>query len=177
MEKRVSVVNAALTDQRLSRRRQSLENFHYILIVRRFAKFIELSEDDLARLVDHVDSPFVDSRNRIAFAEDAVFPRYLAVGIEVAQQGVVQLADFFFLPRDVAPGGVNANAHDLGIVGGELVEFSTVRRHLLGSRGCPIQRIEGEHNVLLAAEVAQAHFMTPVARDRWKFEIRSRTAN
>ena len=77
----------------------------------------------------------------------------------------------------MTPGGVDANAQNLGIVCGELVELSTVRRHLLGSSRRPVEGIERQNYVLLPPEVAQAHLMTPVARDRWKFEIRGCAAN
>jgi hypothetical protein len=65
----------------------------------------------------------------------------------------------------------------LGLVGGELVEVSTVRRHLFASSGRPIEWIEREHDVLLVPEVAQADFVPAIAGDRRQFKIRSLNSN
>ena len=163
-----------LLARRLSQsRRQLLQDFEHVTIIRSFAELIELREGDLSFLIDHVDSALVDSRNGIAGAEDIVFLRDFAVGIEVAGQRITQLADFFFLPGDVTPGGVNAYAHDLGVICGERLEFMTVRRHLLASSRSPIQGIERYDDVLLSREVAQPHSVATIACDGGKFEIRS----
>jgi hypothetical protein len=73
----------------------------------------------------------------------------------------------------MTPGGIDANAHDLGIVGGELVEISTVRRHLLASSGRPIERIKRQHHVLLVPKIAEPDFVPATAGNGGQFEIGS----
>jgi hypothetical protein len=157
-------------------RREFFQDFKNFAVVRSFAEFVKLSKDDPSRLVDDKNRTFVDSRNGIADPEHSVLLRNFSVRIKIAYQWVIQLPDLFFLPGNVAPGGIDANAQNLGIIGGELVEFSTVRRHLLASSRSPIERIKREHNVLYSPEAAQAHSVPAVPRDRRQVEVRGFTA-
>lgn len=157
-------------------RREPIQGFKYFAVVRSLAEFVKLSKDDLSRLVDDKNRTFVYSRNGIACPEHSVLLRNFTVRIEIAYQRIIQLPDLFFLPGNVAPGGIDANAQNLGIIGGELVEFSTVRRHLLASSRSPIERIKREHNVLYSPEAAQAHSVPAVSRDRRQVKVRGLTA-
>src|SRR5262249_51647223 len=99
-----------------------------------------------------------------------------AVRIEVAAQRILQLADFFFLPGNVAPGRIHAHAQHLGIVGGELVEVTTVRRHLLASGRRPIEGIKRQDNIF-APVIAETHLVPAVSGHGWDFKIRGYTTN
>jgi len=72
----------------------------------------------------------------------------------------------------VAGDGIVANAHDLGIEAGETCQFGIERRHLGGSGGRPIQGMESDYHVLLAAIVAEAEFVRLLANYPGQFEIR-----
>src|SRR6185437_10306972 len=64
-----------------------------------------------------------------------------------------------------------ANAHDLGIQAGEPCQFGMERRHLGGSGGGPVQRMEGQYHVLLAAIVAEAEAVRLLAYHSRQLEI------
>ena len=53
---------------------------------------------------------------------------------------------------------VNTYTHNLGVTGLELLFQSLQARNLLGSSGCPIQRIEHQHDVFLPFELAEREF-------------------
>src|SRR5262249_61549611 len=56
-----------------------------------------------------------------------------------------------------------ADAHDLGIVIGELGQIPAVRRHLAGSSRAPIQRIKSDHDVLFSTVVAEFDLVSLLA--------------
>jgi hypothetical protein len=73
----------------------------------------------------------------------------------------------------VAGQGIDANAQNLGIEAGELLQFVVERRQLQGSGGCPVQGMESEDNVLAAPEGAEPYAMALFADDGGQFEIGS----
>lgn len=131
---------------------------------RLLAKLIDFREGNFALLIYDDHGPFTDAGQGRPFAENAVGFGHASMRIEVAHQGITQDPDGFFLPGDVAENGINANAHDLGIETGELIEIVVERRHLGGSSRTPIQRIEGQHEVFLAAIAAQFEGMALASR-------------
>lgn len=131
---------------------------------RLLAKLIDFREGNFALLVHDDHGPFADAGQGRTFAKNAVGFGHASMRIEVAYQGITQHPDGFFLPGNMAEDGINANAHDLGIKAGELIEIVVKRRHLGGSSRAPIQRIEGQHEVFLAAIAAQFEGMALASR-------------
>src|SRR5258708_6895171 len=72
----------------------------------------------------------------------------------------------------MAINGICANAHDLGIVFGELAQIASVRRHLPGSGRAPVQGIKRHQRVLFTPQITELEFLPLLARDCGKFEIR-----
>jgi len=78
-------------------------------------------------------------------------------------------------PSPVARDGVDRDAQNLGIAPLELGVVRLVRGHLGASDTGPVECVEGEHDVFLAAEVAEPHaFAAAVAG---KFELRRRISD
>ena len=71
----------------------------------------------------------------------------------------------------MAGNGIVADAHDLGIEAGEPCQFGMERRHLGGSSGSPIQGMESEYHVLVAAIITEAEAVGPLADHCREFEI------
>src|ERR1043165_10317191 len=67
----------------------------------------------------------------------------------------------------VTGNAVNRNAHDLGVIPFKVGHLGLISRHLYGSHGCPVERIEDEDDVLLSTIVAElALLVAAVARQR-----------
>jgi len=122
--------------------------------------------------VDDENGAFADSRQRIAQAQHAVSAGHFAVRIKIAGRVGSAAGQFHILPCDVTKRAVHADAHDLGIHVGKLVEIDVVCRHLSGSSGRPIERIERNENILLSLEVAELEAMLLIAGDRDQIKIR-----
>jgi hypothetical protein len=90
---------------------------------------------------------------------------------EVAAQRKIHPSNIFFLPSDVAGNGINANAHDLGIVSGEFFNIQVRRRNLSASGRCPVEGIEDQNHVPSAFEVAEPESSFAVAQHRWQLKI------
>ncbi len=131
---------------------------------RLLAKLIDFREGNLSLFVYNDHGPFADAGQGRSFAKNAVGLGYASMRIEVAHQGITQHPDGFFLPGDMAEDGINANAHDLGIEAGEFIKIVVDRRHLGGSSRAPIQHIEGQDEVFLAAIAAQFEGMALASR-------------
>src|SRR5512146_1620574 len=138
--------------------------------VRQLFDGIDLAECYFAVLIYHEDGAFADAGKFALIAEDAEFLGHLAVGPVIGSQGVFQRPDLL-LPRGSAIDGVHANAHDLGIVGGELGEVRVVGRHLPGSNRRPVEGVEGDNHVVLAAAIAQAELLLDAADESGQFEF------
>ena len=99
------------------------------------------------------------------------------MGIEIRAERNTHHADIFFLPRNVAHGGIDADVQDLGIQGRELfppgIEFGDLR----GSSRSPVERVKSDHRVLFAAIVAQANGDLGLSDDGWQDEIWSDVSN
>ena len=70
---------------------------------------------------------------------------------------------------------VDTHTHNLGVTSLELFFESFEARYLLGSSGCPIERIEHQHYVFLPFELTQGEFRT--AQVTGQLEIRCLLTN
>lgn len=75
-----------------------------------------------------------------------------------------------FRPVVMRESAVNTYTHNLGVTGLELFLESLKTRNFAGSGGCPIQRIEHQHNVFLPLELLQCEFGS--AQMARQFEVR-----
>ena len=65
-----------------------------------------------------------------------------------------------FRPVVMGKTAVDAHTQNLGVTGLELALQSFESRDLLASSGCPIERIEHQHDVLLPLELIQGELRT-----------------
>ena len=77
----------------------------------------------------------------------------------------------------MAFGGVNAYAHDLGIILGELAQTSIGRRKLGGSNRRPVGHVESKDYMLFAAVILQLDFVFLGSGYCANFEFRSEVPN
>ena len=149
----------------------------YLLVVRLLAQLVDPAEGDPALLIHDENGALVDPGQGVAFAHDPELLSDAAMGPVVAGQGVFLPADGLLLPSDMAIDGIGANAHDLGIVAGELGEITAERRHFLSSGRAPIERVKRHHQVLFAFQVAGLERLPLLAGDSRKFEVRCQSAS
>src|SRR5207249_2147934 len=103
------------------------------------------------------DSVTVDDEQRslaepVALAVHAVAPRHRPLGLEVREQGEVELA--LVGERSVAPGAIHRDAEQLGAVAVEIGEDLVVQRHLIAAHRAPVRGIKRQDH-RLAAVVTQ----------------------
>src|SRR2546425_2700514 len=103
------------------------------------------------------DSVTVDDEQRslaepVALAVHAVAPRHGPLGLEVREQGEVELA--LVGERSVAPGAIHRDAEQPGAVTLELGPDLVVQRHLIAAHWAPVRGIKRQ-NHRLAAVVTQ----------------------
>lgn len=134
---------------------------------------IDPGEGDLAVAVDDEGGALADAGDGRSFAEDAEGLGDRAVRVEVGAERDLGRANFFFLPRDVAGNGIDADVQDLGIECGELLTGSVERRHLGGSSGRPVEGMERDDDGLLAEEVTEPDTKLAFPRYRRQIEIGS----
>lgn len=156
---------------------QLAQDTKYLIQVRLFAEVIDLAKDDRPFFVDDEDGALGYARDRRSKAQHAVSFGDLAMGIKIAAQRKAQDAGFELLKSYMAVDGVNADAHDLGIVLGELAQSSIGRRELGGSNRCPVGHVKSKHDVLFPTIVLQLDFVLLRSGYCANFEFRSRISN
>src|SRR3989441_1447252 len=106
--------------------------------------------DPDGRDVAPADDPVtVDDEQRslaepVAVAIHAVAARHRPLGLEVGEQGEVQVA--LAGERSVAPGAIHRDAEQPGAVTLELGPNLVVQRHLIAAHRAPVRRIERENH-------------------------------
>ena len=73
--------------------------------------------------------------------------------------------------------GVNANAHDLGIIFDELAQTSIGRRELGGSNRRPVGHVESQHHMLFPTIILQLDFVFVRSGYCANLEFRSEVSN
>ena len=131
----------------------------HLVQVRLLAEMIDIAKDDRPFFVDDDDRALGYAGDRRTKAKDTVILSDLPMGIKIAAQGKAQDAGFELLKRYMAVDGVNANAHDLGIVLGELAQTSIGRRELSRSNRRPVGHVESKHHMLLPTIILQLDFV------------------
>src|SRR5581483_8625177 len=92
--------------------------------------------------VDNVQGPFAHA---FLLPVGAVPARHFALGLEVGEQGELQLA--IVLESQVAPGAVDGNAEHFGVVLLDQGHGGAVHRQLVAAYGTPVGGIEDENDV------------------------------
>lgn len=119
-----------------------------------------LGPEDLAVLADQHGGSIGDA----GFLEpEAVALRDLTLGVEVGEQREVDPAKAVG-PCLVAELGVDGDAQNLGVSGLELLTKRVEAGDLDASCRGEVERVEDEHDVLLALEVGELHGLVRVAR-------------
>lgn len=156
---------------------QLAQHTKYLIQVRLLAEVIDLAKDDRPFFVDDEDGALGYARDRRSKAQHAVTLGDLAMGIKIAAQRKAQDAGFELLKSYMAVDGVNADAHDLGIVLGELAQSSIGRRELGRSNRGPVGHVKSKHHVLLPAIILQLDFVLLRSGHRANFKFRSQISN
>lgn len=106
-----------------------------------------------------------------AFTQNAALPCDDGVGIEVGAHGDLDGANFFFTPGEVAGDRIDADVQNLGIEGRELPGAGVEFGHLRGSSRGPVERMEGDDELLFAKVVAGADGDARGSDDGGQFEV------
>ena len=148
------------------------KRFQELIYVHELIDRIDLGKDDFAGLVYDEGGALADAGDGRAFTQNTKLARDGGVRIEVGAHRELDGANFFFTPRDVAGDGIDADVQNLGIEGRELlgarVEFGDLR----GSSRGPVERMEGDDELLLAEVVAGADGDARGSGDGGKLEVR-----
>jgi len=132
---------------------------------------VDFGENDQAVLVDDEGSPFADAGEGRALAKDSEGTSYCAVRIEIGTGRDANRSELFLEPRGVAGERVNADVQNLGIERGELLQSGVEHRQLGGSSRRPVERVKGDHDILLATKVAELNANLAVAVNGGKVEV------
>ena len=144
---------------------------------RLFPEFVDPGKSYFALFVDNKHRALADSGQGRTLAKHAVRPGHSAMRPKIACQRKSQHPDGFFLPGDMAECGVDANAHDLGIEAGKLIENIVECRQLRGSRRAPIEGIKSQEHVLLTAILAELEWMPLRTCYRRQLEVGGAVSN
>ncbi len=142
------------------------------LDIRQFADAIYPGEGDLSAFIDNECGTLADSGDRGAFPQNVEFARDLGMRIEVRAQGNRYRADFFLAPSGVTGNRINADVQNLGIERRELFLTRIEFGHLDGSCWRPVERVEGDDEILFPETVAGTDRRSLFAHNSGKFEIR-----
>lgn len=124
-------------------------------------------------LIDDECRALTDARHGRALPQDTESLSDFAVWVEIRAEWDFDHPDIFFLPRDVADDGIDADVQNLGIQCGELLPGGVEHRHLGGSSRSPVERVEGDDHILLAPEVTKRDTKLTLAGNGGEIEIRS----